>query len=123
VSILSRFPPNPDQRQPEISTIDDLSLSRGHKFMSNLIHKYASNMKNKGYTAYRIYLFAHLTVFMVLFIWCSLIVNVDMKAQTELIIKRFEGRNAVNTGRLATAQQFSGIELFKSSLSYLRRLR
>jgi hypothetical protein len=47
--------------------------------------------------------------------------------QTELIRKRVEGKNAVITGEntgmgLATAQQqFTGIELFKSSLSYLRR--
>jgi len=59
---------------------------------------------------------------MVPFIWCSLIVNVDMKAHIELITKRLEGKNAVITGGLATAQQFTGIELFKSSLSYLKRL-
>jgi len=46
-----------------------------------------------------------------------------MKAQTELITKRVEGKIAVITGgNSATAQQFTGIELFKSSLSYLRRL-
>jgi len=40
----------------------------------------------------------------------------DMKAQTEL--QNDEGKNAVNTGGLATAQRFTDIELFKG----LRRL-
>jgi hypothetical protein len=47
-------------------------------------------------------------------------------SQTELIRKRVEGKNAVITVEntsidLAKAQQFTGIELFKSSLSYPRR--
>jgi hypothetical protein len=46
--------------------------------------------------------------------------------QNELIRKRVEGKNAVITVEntsidLAKAQQFTGIELFKSSLSYPRR--
>jgi len=49
--------------------------------------------------------------------------NGKLTPQHQLITKRLEGKNAVITGgNSGTAQQFTGIELFKSSLSYLRRL-
>ena len=49
--------------------------------------------------------------------------NGKLTPQHQLITKRLEGKNAAISGTgVATAQQFTGIELFKSSLSYLRRL-